>query len=155
MATKKKQTTKAKGAVPTIGAVEAGIPIPQVAQGNSKYPVEELKPGDSFLVTCTPDKAKATKANIMGAARRVAKKTGREFVVLVRPEEKGVRCWRSDDGSVDLRKEGAPAPAPQVVEEAPEQADDGWGDVEETPVPTAPLVPPAQGEAPQVNVFAD
>lgn len=96
---KVKRTTKvaeAKAPEQTEIIIEQNVPIPQVSTGRSKYPLEDMKPGDSFLVPCTDAKAQALKASIRGSAQRLTKKYkgGVKFVVLVRPEEKGVRCWR-------------------------------------------------------------
>ena len=79
----------------TVGAIESGVPIP-VAPAKAKYPLEALKSGETFLVTCPAKDAKKIRLNIMNAARRVTKKTGAAFLVLVWDQEKGVRCWRTD-----------------------------------------------------------
>ena len=79
----------------TVGAIESGVPIP-VAPAKAKYPLEALKSGETFLVTCPAKDAKKIRLNIMNAARRITKKTGAAFLVLVWEQEKGVRCWRMD-----------------------------------------------------------
>lgn len=102
-----------------VGAVENGVPIPKVEK-RGKYPLEELQPGESFLVQGPAKSLKKIRANIMGAARRVSKKTERTFMVVARPEEKGVRCWRTD--SVDEKpKKKAPAKKRAAVKKAPEK----------------------------------
>jgi len=69
------------------------IPVPDVSRGRGKYPFEQLIQGQSFLVACASKDAKKMKANLASAARRVKESTGAEFLVLYRPEEKGLRCW--------------------------------------------------------------
>ena len=77
-----------------VGAVEKSVPIPE-DKPKGKYPLDSLQPGESFLVQCAPKNAKRIRLSIMGATRRVTQKTGAEFLVQVRPEENGVRCWRT------------------------------------------------------------
>ena len=98
----------------TVGEIENGVPIP-AAKEKGKYPLEALKPGGSFLVMCPPKDAKKIRLNIMNAARRVTKKTGATFLVQVRPEEKGVRCWRTD--KVEVKAKVAPK---RAAKKAPE-----------------------------------
>ena len=76
-----------------VGAVEKSVPIPE-DKPKGKYPLDSMGPGESFLVQCAPKNAKRIRLSIMGASRRVTSKTGAEFLVQVRPEEGGVRCWR-------------------------------------------------------------
>ena len=109
----KKKTTEVKAAITPVSLeikIDKGIPVPVVVSGKGKYPLENLMPGDSFLVACSDANAEKLKASIMGAARRVGKKlsinfppsNAVKFVALVRPEEKGVRCWRSDAGASNM-----------------------------------------------------
>ena len=119
MVAKKGTTTAAvKGNV--IGqtfTIEDNIAIPAVAKGNAKYPFEALQPGQSFLKLCPIGDMKKVKLGLAGAARRVSKKTGAQFLVLERPEEKGVRVWRTDKPTVVLPT--APMAAP-VAQGAPD-----------------------------------
>lgn len=92
--------------------IEKGVPIPQVSR-TGKYPIELLGPGDSFLVRCGDSAARGVKTNLTSASRRVTKKTGREFVVVVRPEEQGVRIWRTSD----VVEVDEPADIPEVKPE--------------------------------------
>lgn len=63
------------------------IPLPDRARKDRapKYPVAELNVGQSFWV-------KLTKASLYAHALKVAKTTGRKFVV--REEGEGARIWR-------------------------------------------------------------
>ena len=63
------------------------IPLPARARKDRapKYPVAELNVGQSFWV-------KLTKASLYAHALKVAKTTGRKFVV--REEGEGARVWR-------------------------------------------------------------
>ena len=63
------------------------IPLPTRARKDiaPKYPVAELNVGQSFWV-------KLTKASLYAHALKVAKTTGRKFVV--REEGEGARIWR-------------------------------------------------------------
>ncbi len=79
-----------------VGAVEKTVAIPE-DKPKGKYPLDSMQPGDSFLVQCTSKNAKRIRLSIMGATRRVTSKTGAEFLVQIRPEEDGVRCWRTAD----------------------------------------------------------
>lgn len=92
--TKQKRTRRAP-TKETVGEIENGVPVPST-ETKGKYPLEALKSGESFLVGCPPKDAKKIRLNIMNAARRITKKTGATFLVQVRSEEKGVRCWRTD-----------------------------------------------------------
>ena len=92
--TKPKRTHRAP-TKETVGEIERGVPIP-VEPVRAKYPLEALKSGETFLVTCPAKDAKKIRLNIMNAARRITKKTGAAFLVLVWEQEKGVRCWRTD-----------------------------------------------------------
>ncbi len=76
--------------------IDTSVPIPEVSKDKGKYPFLTLKPGHSFLVKCPKNKTKAMVANIRSASRRVTAKTKAEFLVVARPEEGGVRCWRTD-----------------------------------------------------------
>jgi len=102
MATKKATTASAVKPAPTAPQVEEfiiedNIPIPQRSKG--KYPIELMKVGQSFLVRCKEEDMKKTKASLAAAARRVAAASDgiRQFFVLDRPEEGGVRIWREED----------------------------------------------------------
>lgn len=100
MATPKKVATVAATAkVSEIEIkIEKGVPIPAVAQGRSKYPFEALEIGDSFLVPVVGEEAqKKMRANLLSSARRITGRTGAQFIVLVRNDEKGVRVWRTVD----------------------------------------------------------
>lgn len=69
--------------------IEKNIPMPARAASKSraeKYPeLRQLDVGDSFMVLIGT-------AALSSHARRVAKDTGRKF--LVRPEGEGSRVWR-------------------------------------------------------------
>ncbi len=102
-ATSKKATTKAVESKPkrprrtptkeVVGAIEKSIPIPK-EKPKGKYPLDLLGPEESFLVQCSVKRVKQIRLSLMGAARRITKKTGTEFFVQASPEEGGVRCWR-------------------------------------------------------------
>lgn len=153
----KPKRTKRAPIKEAVGEIQKGVPIPK-EQKRGKYPIEDLQPGESFLVECPQKNAKKVRLNIMGAARRVAKKCKRTFVVEVRwPDEKGVRCWRTD--SVDkivgkpkkpaTKKKAAPEKAPEKPIELTEevQVDEGQGEAAEQ----LPL--PAPVEAPETPSF--
>lgn len=129
-----------------VGEIENGVPIPKVEK-RGKYPLEELQPGESFLVQGPAKSLKKIRANIMGAARRVSKKSERTFMVVARPEEKGVRCWRTD--SVDEKpKKKAPAKKKAAPKKAPEKQE------AEKPIElTNEVNTPAPVEAPEVQSF--
>ena len=94
---KSKSKAKPPRRAPTkevVGAVEKSVPIPE-DKPKGKYPLDSMGPGESFLVQCAPKNAKRIRLSIMGASRRVSTKTGTEFLVQIRPEEGGVRCWRT------------------------------------------------------------
>ena len=69
--------------------IEKNIPMPTRAASKpraEKYPeLRQLEVGDSFMVLIST-------AALSNHARRVAKDTGRKF--LVRPEGEGSRVWR-------------------------------------------------------------
>ena len=114
MTAKKKAAATTKAAIVPINVeitIDKGIPIPVIASARGKYPLEGMQPGDSFLVLCADAAADKLKVSIMGSSRRVTKKTGATFVAMVREEEKGVRCWRSDAGP---GSEPVPTPEPPV-----------------------------------------
>lgn len=95
-----------------VGAVEKSVPIPE-DKPKGKYPLDSMGPGESFLVQCAPKNAKRIRLSIMGATRRVSAKMGAEFLVQVRSEENGVRCWRTDN--IDALVEREPIPLTETV----------------------------------------
>lgn len=100
--------------------IEENVPIPQRSKG--KYPIDMLKVGQSFLVRCLEADMKKTKASLGAAARRVTAASDgvKQFVVLDRPEEGGVRLWRGqdDDEGQEQPQEEAP-PQGEVVHTFP------------------------------------
>ncbi len=71
----------------TVITIENNIPLPTRANKDRapKYPIEQLLVGQSFHVGIT-------RAALYTHALRVAKETGRKFVV--REEGEGARIWR-------------------------------------------------------------
>ena len=111
------KATRTKTAAITV---DTGIAIPDLsAVSRSKYPCDILKPGESFLVSATPKTMKSVLSSVKGTANRVGKKNGSTFLTMARPEEKGVRCWRTDK-TAKVKKGPAPvAAAPAPAETAP------------------------------------
>ena len=75
-----------------IGAfkIEKNVPIPPRRGRRSKYPVANLKPGESFLVpNGTFKKAQSVVSTLYAAAKRNGVK------VSVRVMDEGVRVWRT------------------------------------------------------------
>jgi len=71
--------------------IDSGIPVPEMkkgGRGNGKYPYNDLKVGESFLVT---DLAMQSVCN---KNWRYGKRLGRRFVA--RSEGEFVRVWRSE-----------------------------------------------------------
>lgn len=129
--------------------IVSDVLMPSVVQGRSKYPFELLEPGQSFFVGCTATKAKAMKANLSSAAKRVEKKeSGTEFLCVVRTKkvdgEEGVRCWCVTRGPTTTTTitvpqpvkwteqpdqethVGTEPPSPMVVEGQEGQDDEQW-----------------------------
>lgn len=98
-----------------VGGIESNVPVP-AAKKSGKYPLAELQPGESFLVTCPAKDYKKVKANVRGAARRVEKKTGAKFQVEIMVEEKGVRCWRVDGEDPIAARPSIGATQPSVTQ---------------------------------------
>jgi hypothetical protein len=97
--------------------IDNDIPIPQMVSGKSPMSgkILSLKVGQSFLVPSgSPDEAKKVRGNLMACTRRIAKQTGKEFLVAIMAEEKGVRVWRKE-GEGDRVKDEAPA----FIQQAP------------------------------------
>jgi hypothetical protein len=97
--------------------IDNDIPIPQMVSGKSPMSgkILSLKVGQSFLVPAgSPDEAKKVRGNLMACTRRIAKQTGKEFLVAIMAEEKGVRVWRKE-GEGDRVKDEAPA----FIQQAP------------------------------------
>lgn len=71
----------------TVITIDSNIPLPVRARKDCapKYPIAELNVGQSFWV-------KLTRAGLYVHALKVAKATGRKFVV--REEGEGARIWR-------------------------------------------------------------
>lgn len=111
-----------------VGVVEKSVPIPK-DKPKGKYPLDSMGSGESFLVQCAPKNAKRIRLSIMGASRRVTQKTGTEFLVQVRPEEGGVRCWRTTPER------------PIVLSEETVQPDKNPEDDTQGPAPIAPPTP--------------
>lgn len=115
--TKPKRTrTRRAPTKETVGEIERGVPIP-MEPVRAKYPLEALKSGETFLVTCPAKDAKKIRLNIMNAARRITKKTGATFLVLVWEQEKGVRCWRTDVSIAQVKS--SPKKAPKKAADKP------------------------------------
>lgn len=71
--------------------IESGIPIPAgVKMTRAKYPLDELKPGESFYVKL--EDAKKSK-NLRSSMAVRAKKLG--FTIVTYADETGVRIWRT------------------------------------------------------------
>ena len=68
--------------------LEKGFPTPPRGY---KYPLSEMKIGDSFFVPCEPKATKRQQNNILGCARSSGRK-GMKFTA--RKAKGGVRCWR-------------------------------------------------------------
>lgn len=138
----------------TVGAIESGVPIPS-APAKAKYPLEALKSGETFLVTCPAKDAKKIRLNIMNAARRITKKTGAAFLVLVWDQEKGVRCWRTDyvepikvprfDSTKAAEEMRDKVVSPELIEPAKEKekVKDESPNIADTPAPITPPEAPA------------
>ena len=71
----------------TVITIDSNIPLPARTRKDStpKYPIAELNVGQSFWV-------ELSKAGLYTHALKVAKATGRKFVV--REEGEGARVWR-------------------------------------------------------------
>lgn len=75
--------------------IESGIPIPPRAGGTgrpSKYPFDQLKPGDSFLVPHHDGNPVVTVRRMAAAVKGAAKRTGWKFTT--RRLSEGLRVWR-------------------------------------------------------------
>lgn len=72
--------------------IEKGIPIPEKAHANCKYPWDKMEVGDSFVV---PRNVKPRQHDKLRCyASGVGKKRGQTF--YVKPEgENGFRIWRT------------------------------------------------------------
>lgn len=68
--------------------IESGIPVPKMSKP-MKYPLSEMKIGESFLVT---DKKIA---NLRAYIYNISKKMGMKFKVMA--TEEGIRVWRVSD----------------------------------------------------------
>lgn len=79
--------------------IEKGVPIPPRSNGGreSKYPLSEMKKGDSFLITCDSSETSKTSRRLNSAVGNYQKSHGEEFQFKIRtvPEEGGVRIWRT------------------------------------------------------------
>lgn len=82
--------------------IEKDIPVTRAVR--SKYPLVEMKPGDSFFVPAETDEdARSVITNIGAAKRRLAEAEhchARDYVCS--RVEGGVRCWRVSDRLSDL-----------------------------------------------------
>ena len=123
MATPKKvavQAPKVKAAKMEVDmssiTIDAGIPVPVSGGARSRYPFEQLAPGQSFGVRCAAADYKKLKANLASSARRVEKATGIGYVVAVRAEAGEVRVWRKGEvvGQAVPVQQMIPACAPSV-----------------------------------------
>ena len=70
--------------------IDKKVSIPAPRSGN-RYPWEQMKVGDSFLIPCGPEARLRTQSNILTAARCRRKKGERH---TSRIEETGIRVWR-------------------------------------------------------------
>lgn len=154
----------------TVGEIENGVPIPKVVKWG-KYPLEELQPGESFLVEGPLKELKKIRTNVMGATRRATKKTKRTFLVLVRTTqadgEQGVRCWRTDSADSAENKPASKKATKKASEKVIELTDEvttlgacsSEVNSEEPPSTDDPGVagptPIAAPEVPSFKLFAD
>lgn len=75
--------------------IETGVPIPDSAHGNARYPWKQMEVGNSFFIA-------ATEADLPKAARKLKSsansqsKNGRKFVSKTVNDQRecGVRVWR-------------------------------------------------------------
>lgn len=67
--------------------VETGIPVPDF-RPQRKYPFNEMKPGDSFLINGTDH------ASVANAATSYGRAMGRAWKFRVIKTSEGYRCWR-------------------------------------------------------------
>lgn len=66
--------------------IEHDIPAPE--GGSRKYPFNQMKPGDSFLINGGGHQA------VSSAATNFAKGSGRGWKFTVKRTNEGYRCWR-------------------------------------------------------------
>jgi hypothetical protein len=71
--------------------VEANVPLDQPKLGSAarKYPFNEMKPGDSFLINGGADPKK-----VAGAATSFGRANNRGWKFATRNTPEGYRCWR-------------------------------------------------------------
>ena len=81
--------------------IDDNIPIPtdrQVFRNNSKYPIAELQPGDSFFMFPSAETDAAALRRLISAAVYSHRKHHAEkrFTTRLRAKDgvRGVRCWR-------------------------------------------------------------
>lgn len=77
---------------PVIGPIERGIPVPHRLY-SSMYPLAQMQPGDSFLVTNTEDK-KVRAAVAHFRIRSAGAEEHRSWKFTVKKIAGGVRVWR-------------------------------------------------------------
>jgi hypothetical protein len=74
--------------------IEDDIPVPaQMPNARNKYPLELLKPGQSFFVPINGDGTAKAAKNLRSSMAVRAKKLGITITTLV--DETGVRVWRT------------------------------------------------------------
>ncbi len=81
--------------------IEKEIPIPStvtVHGKQSRYPLEELTCGDSFMVPYIDSTPKAAKQALVAAInyyrKKVLKEKGTKIYFATRVYKTGIRCWR-------------------------------------------------------------
>lgn len=156
--TPKKKTTRRRSPVKeTVGGIDKDVPLPAV-QSKAKYPIEDLAPGESFLVAGPKKDLRKLYARLNGAKRRVEKKTKRTFFVAIVEEESGVRCWRTDVVQTAAKKKAPavkpaskPAPVSDAVKDVAEPIP--LTDEVEDDAPACDPAGPAPVAAPEVQSF--
>ncbi|MEE8045060.1 MAG: hypothetical protein V3T32_08030 [Thermodesulfobacteriota bacterium] len=65
--------------------------------GWSKYPFDEMKPGDSFLIPVDDVNDRKQCLKVQTPLLGYAKKHGIKIVTRKRPKEKGIRVWMAEE----------------------------------------------------------
>lgn len=70
--------------------IQKNVPIPARSKAKTKYPFEKMTVGDSFAAPVKPQA-------IYTAARKWLKESQtKKMRFVVRPENEGSRCWRTE-----------------------------------------------------------
>jgi len=68
--------------------IEKDVPLP-TCYGQRRYPFDQMKPGDSFLIN-----GDATADGVRSAAITFGRSQGRNWKFSIRQTTEGPRCWR-------------------------------------------------------------